>query len=496
MAEELKEEIQEGVHLKTITPEALKDAIDHHDLPCLKEIVLKVPDIDIAEALSELDIKDTIRLFRDIDTAHAATLFDELSQEQKEELIKAMTDKELVSIVNQQSADDMADTVGDMPANLAKRVLQAADKDMRQDINTLLKFKPESAGAIMTTEFIEFREGKTVEEAIKEIREKGKDAETIYTIFVTDKKRKFVGTVGLDKLVLAQPENALKDLLDIDVPSVHVNTDQEEVANLFRRYDLNAMGVVNDDSCLVGIVTVDDAVDVMTQETSEDIEQMNAVSKLEDSYLETHPRLMAKKCVPWLIVLLILGTFSSLVLSTFQEQIGVLPVLAAFIPVLMDTGGNAGGQTIALMIRGLALREFKPRDIGAILWREMRSALLIGLCVTLFSFVWFTIEQYTGIVHNTQADFVNGTEWATIWNGECWSLAFAGEVFKVSAIVSVTLFFSVLVSKVIAIVLPLGVAALKKDPAIISQPLLTTLVDMASLLIYFGIAEVLILQFV
>lgn len=489
------EVVPEEATVEKVTTEELEAAIRKHNGKELRRICDVVPNIDIAEAAEDLEVEDLITFFRDITSTESAPLFDELSQDKKEELVKAMTDKELVAIINTQSADDVADTVGDMPANLAKRVLQAADKDMRKDLNILLKYKPDTAGSIMTTEYLEFRQSELVSNTIESIREKGKEAETVYTIFVRNDKRKFVGTVDLDDLIFAQPGQTLKEIMNQDAPSVHVTTDKEEVANAFRRYDLNALAVLNDDECLNGIVTVDDAVDVITDEASEDIEKMNAVSALDDTYLETHPWQMAKKCVPWIIVLLILGTFSSLVLSNFQNQISMVPVLAAFIPVLMDTGGNAGGQTIALMIRGLALKEFDIKDFWKILGREVRSALIIATGIAIFAFIWFSLEQYTGIVHNTLADKEIGTEWATVWNGQCWNWAFAGEVFKISAIVSGTLFITVLLSKIIAVLLPLGAAAFKKDPAIVSQPLLTTVIDVSSLLIFFGIAWLLILRF-
>jgi magnesium transporter len=490
-----EEDDENTANVETVSTEELAKDIQSHDAAALKHIFDVVPDIDIAEAAENLDIKDLITLFRDVNSEVSAPLFDNLSQDKKEELVKAMTDKELVSVINTQAADDVADTVGDMPANLARRVLKAADKDMRDDLNVLLKFKPDTAGAIMTTEYLEFKQTDIASDTIKKIREIGKEAETVYTIFVRNDKRKFVGTVDLDDLIFAKPEATLESFMNKDAPSCHATTDQEEVANMFRRYDLNALAVLNDDDCLIGIVTVDDAVDVLTDEANEDIEKMNAVGTLEDSYLETHPWQMAKKCVPWIIVLLILGTFSSMVLSIFQDKLAVMPILAAFIPVLMDTGGNAGGQTIALMIRGLALKEFDPKDFWKILGREIVSALIIATSISIFAFIWFTMEQYTGIVHNTTADGIIGTEWATIWNGQCWDWRFAGSVFKVSAIVSGTLFITTIVSKIIAVALPLGAAAIKKDPAIVSQPLLTTIVDVTSLLIYFGIAELLVLQF-
>lgn len=488
------EEADEVVVAK-VTTEELESAIINRDRDALRVIFETVPDIDIAEACNELEIKELVTLFRDVRSSVTAPLFDALSQEKKEELIKAMTDKELVALINEQYADDLADTVGDMPANLAVRVLHAADKEMRKDLNVLLKYKEDTAGAIMTTEYLEFRQEETVNKTIARIRAIGRDAETIYTIFVRNAKREFVGTVDLDDLIFAEDDQKLRDIMNRDAPSCHASTDKEEVANMFRRYDLNAMAVLNDDDCLIGIVTIDDAVDVLTEEATEDLEAISGVSALEDSYLETHPFKMAAKCVPWIIALIILGTFSSMILSIFQDRLAVLPILAAFVPVLMDTGGNAGGQTIALMIRGLALKEFSPKDFWKVLGREIRSALIISLAISLFAFVWFTVEQYTGIVHNAEADKAIGASYATVWNGEVWKWGFAVQVLKVSGIVAGTLFLTTLVSKVVAVCLPMLVAKIKKDPAIVSQPLLTTVVDVVSLLLYFAIAELLILRF-
>jgi magnesium transporter len=288
-------EQSEEVRVKTISTDHLAEVIRRKDSAELKRIFDEVPDIDIAEAADGLEIKDLINLFRDVNSAATAELFEELNQDKKEELVKGLTDKDLVNLINEQAADDLADAVGDMPANLARRVLHAADKDMRADINQILKYKPDTAGAIMTTEYLEFRESESVGDTIEAVRTIGREAETVYTIFVRNDKRKFVGTVDLDDLIFAKKDQTLGDIMNRDAPSVHVQTDKEEVANVISRYDLNAVAVLNDDECLTGIVTVDDALDVMTAEANEDIEKMNAVSPIEDEFLETHPWKMAKK---------------------------------------------------------------------------------------------------------------------------------------------------------------------------------------------------------
>jgi magnesium transporter len=483
------------IDIKKITTRHLAEVIENKDKDELNRIFDEVPDIDIAEAADDLEMRDLIILFRDVNSIYTAPLFDDLSQDTKENLVKAMTDKDLVKVINEQSADDLADTVGDMPANLAIKVLHAADKDMREDINQLLKYKPDTAGAIMTTEYLELKETTTVENAIEQIRQIGKEAETVYTIFVRNEKRKFVGTVDLDDLIFAKKTQTLQDIMNADAPSCHVNTDKEEVANTFRRYDLNAMAVLNDDDCLTGIVTIDDAVDVLTDEANEDIEKMSAVSPMEDTYLETHPWQMAKKCLPWIAILLFLDTFSTLVVDRLQYQFKYYTILIAFIPVLMDTGGNAGGQTIAIIIRGLAMKEFEPKEILKVLARETISALIIATGVSVFGFFWFTVEQYLGIVTNPDM-MINGVNVAdaSVFNGECWNLDFFQATMLVSLTVTIALFVAVFFAKIVAVLLPMGAAAIKKDPAIVSQPLLTTIVDVSSLLVYLGIAYLFISQ--
>ena len=491
-------EASEKVNVKKVTAEELENAIIAHDRTKLREIFDTVPNIDIAEAAEELDIKVLIALFRDISSELSAPLFDELTQDKKEELVKAMTDKELVALVNEQFADDVTDTVGDMPANLARRVLRAADKDMRADINVLLKYKPDTAGAIMTTEFLEFKQGEPVKKTIAEIRAKGKDAETIYTIFVRNEKRKFVGTVDLDDLIFASEDQKLMDIMNKDAPSCHASTDKEEVANMFRRYDLNAMAVLNDDGCLIGIVTVDDAVDVITEESNEDLARVTNMEPTEKPYMEMTIWENAKKCFPWIIALLILGTFTTMVLNRLETQqiFQSLPILISFVPTLMDTGGNAGGQTTGMMIRSLAMKEFGPKEVGKVVWREFRSSILIALFVAVFAFLWITIEEYTGIVSLGTIKDMDGTlysfEGYSIWNGSVFNGPQAGEfavhALTFSSLVAVTMFAAVSVSKIIGTLLCMGAAAIKKDPALLAQPLLTTVMDVTTLLIYFAMA--------
>ena len=464
------------------TQESLQKAIENKDKTTLLEIFKTVPSIDLAEMASELSPEQLIYLFRTVGPSLSADFFTELSQDNKEKLVRAMTDKDLVELINSQPADEVTDAIEELPANLASRVMKAADPELRKDLNALLNYKEDTAGSIMTTEYLEFRDDCSVEEAIEEIRKRGRDAETVYTIFVRDSSRRFLGTVDLDDLIFAEPNTALSSIMNRDVVYCKTSDDQEEVGQLFRRYDLNALAVLNEDSRLVGVITIDDAVDVMAEEGSEDFARMTNMEPTEKPYMTLSTWDNAKRCIPWIIVLLVLGTFTSIIISFFQDKLASLAILAAFIPTLLDTGGNSGGQTTGLMVRGLALKEFGPKQAGKVLFKELKSGLLVGLCVAVFAFCWFMMEQYTGIVVNS--DFA-GTN---IWNGNCWTLEFFDASAKIAALVALSAFIAITLAKIIGSLLPLAASALRLDPALLAQPLLTTIMDIVSLLVYFSVA--------
>lgn len=470
-----------------ISTAQIEKLIDEKKVKEIRQLFEVVPTIDIADALSDIeDTKKIIFIFKTVKSEYTADLFTELKPEIKEDLINLMSNDELAEVLEQQFTDDLVDDLEELPANIVTRVLRNVPKERRATINKLLNYIEDSAGSIMTTEFVALLSTLTADEAIAKIRRTGKNKETIYTLFVMDNKRNLVGILDLDDLIFAKGDTVLTEIMNRDFVTVNVDDDQEEVANIVKRYDLNAIAVLNNDGRLVGLITVDDVMDIIEEETTEDISKMQMVTPLEDSYLETSSFKMARKCVPWIVVLLILGTFSSMVLSIFEDKIASIAILAAFIPVLMDTGGNAGGQTIALMIRGLSLQEFSPKDFWKIIRKEALSAAIIAICVGAFAFIWFSIEQYFGIVTNS----ISGYD-ASIWLGNCWTLEFFGNVVKVSGLVAGTLTIGMFLSKMVAVLLPMGAAAVKKDPAIVSQPLLTTIVDVTSLLVYFGIAALL-----
>ena len=451
---------------KELTLEELQDVIANKNIARLVEIFNEYEEIDIAEVASKLEkIEDLIFIFRVVKSEYTAELFANLPNDIQEELVTAMSNSDVIKLVEASYSDDMADFLEEMPANLVAKVLANASAETRNDINILLNYKDHTAGSIMTTEFISLNSNLTVEEAMTIIREKGRDAETVYTIFCRDNKRNFEGTVDLDDLIFANPGTKLKEILNTDYVSVNVNDDQEEVAQMFKRYDLNAMAVLNNDQKLVGLITIDDVVDVIDEEVNEDISIQSGVVPLKDSYLGTGVFKIALKYIPWIIVLLVLGTFSSMVLSRFEEAFQAVPVLAAFIPVLMDTGGNAGSQTSTVVVRAIALDEINKGDGKKAIWKEFISSIIVGTIISIFSFCWFLFEMGTGIV----------------------KISSGANMYEVSGLVSLTLWFTIVLAKLIGCCLPLFAKKLHKDPALMASPFVTTFVDVCSLLIYFFI---------
>lgn len=457
--------------------EQLLKAIESRNSKELNEIFETVPNIDIAEALEEVDdVKTLLYIFKVVPNEYSAEFFAELTPDQQELLINAFSDKELVSLLNESYADDITDTLQELPANIVNRVLRICPKDMRSDVNRLLNYKENTAGSVMTTEYIEMRETMTVKEAIEFIREKGRDAETVYTIFVRDSKRTLIGTVDLDDLIFAKEKEVLEDIMNRDFVSCNVNDDQEDVAKMFKRYDLTALAVTNNENKIVGIITIDDVVDIMEQETSEDIARMAAISDMSDPYLKTPTFKLVLKCVPWIIALMILQVFSTLILSGFEEQIAQFAILAVFTPLIMDAGGNSGGQTTTMIVRSLSLDEFDRRDYLRVVWKELRVASIIGAVVAIFAFSWLMFEMSVGIVK------VGSSFQDTAFANN----VVQGELF-IATLVGSTLFVTMIISRLVGCSLPFLAKLLKLDPAVMCGPITTTVVDIVSLLTYFFI---------
>lgn len=453
--------------------EQLLTAVEKRDRQKVIEIFDTVPNIDIAEAVEDVDdVKTLLYIFKVVNNEYAAEFFAELSSDQQEAIINAFSDKQLVDLINESYADDITDAIQQLPANIVSRVLKVCPKEMRNDVNKLLNYKEDTAGSVMTTEYIEMKEDVTVKDAIKFIREKGKDAETVYTIFVRDNKRTLTGTVDLDDLIFAKEDESLSDIMNKDFVSCNVNDDQEDVAKMFKRYDLTAMAVTNDENKIVGIITIDDVVDIMEEETSEDIARMAAISDMSDPYLKTPVLKLVLKCVPWIIALMILQVFSTLILSGFEAEISKFAILAVFTPLIMDAGGNSGGQTTTMIVRSLSLDEFDKKDYWKVAWKEIRVAAIIGGIVALFAFGWLMFEMNIGVVDISSLS-------------EAKSLTLVQGELLIAALVAGTLFVTMIISRMVGCSLPFLAKLVKLDPAVVCGPFTTTLVDIVSLITYF-----------
>ena len=463
---------------KEILTERVLNAIKNRNAAEIREIFETIPNIDIAECLDEVDDAAVfLYIFRTVSSEYTGDFFTELTTEQQEMIINAFTDKQLIDLLENSFADDIVDTLEEMPANVVNRVLKACPPDLRKDVNNLLNYKENTAGSVMTTEYLDMKDTLTVKDALKIVRKRGKDAETVYTIFVRDSKRNLEGTINLDDLIFADDDELLSEIMDRDFVTCNVNDDQEEVANMFKRYDLNAMAVVNNENKIIGIITIDDVVDIIVEEATEDIAHLSQVSNMDEPYLDTPVFKLFLKCAPWIIALMILQVFSTLILSSFEGAIASFALLSVFTPLIMDAGGNAGGQTTTMIVRSISLDEFERGDFKRVIWKELRVAACIATAIAVFVFGWLMLEMVIGIVDMSSSmetlaengfDFSKGTVMVII-----------------AGLVASTLFVTMVASRLVACMLPFIAKKLKLDPAVMCGPLTTTLVDVISLLTYF-----------
>ena len=426
----------------------------------LKKLLCELQAIDIAEIIHEVPKEKQILVFRILPKELAAETFVEMDSDTCEVLIKAFSDRELREIVNELFVDDMVDIIEEMPANVVHRILASADADVREDVNLILQYPKDSAGSIMTTEFVSLKEGMTVADAFDKIRRVGHDKETIYTCYVTDSTRRLLGIVTVRSLLLANKDVLVRDLMETSIVSAKTTDDKEEVAVMFEKYGFLTVPITDNENRLVGIVTVDDALVVIKEADTEDIEVMAAITPTDKSYMKTGVFETWKKRVPWLLLLMISATFTGKIISFFEEALAAQVVLTAFIPMLMDTGGNAGGQTSVTIIRGLSLGEIEIKDLFRVVWKEFRVAVLCGLTLTVVNFL---------------------------------KLLFIDRVsMMVAAVVCITLLATVLMAKVVGGMLPILAKKVGADPAVMASPFITTIVDALSLLVYFNVATALL----
>lgn len=434
--------------------------LENKRYPTIKDILITLNAADIAVILGELPEESLPLLFRLLPKELAADSFVEMDADRQESLITRFSDTELKAVIDELYIDDAVDLVEEMPANVVKRILKQADPDTRKLINELLKYPDDCAGSIMNTEFVELRTDQTVSEAIRVLRQEGMEKETINDCFVTNKDRTLAGLISLRTLILSRDEDLISDRMDANLISVSTMEDQETVAEKFKKYDLTAMPVVDGENRLVGIVTVDDAIDVMEEEATEDIEKMAAMTPSDKPYLKTSVWDIYKRRIPWLMLLMISSTFTGLIITHFEHALAAQVVLTAYIPMLMGTGGNSSSQSSVTVIRGLSLNEIQFRDALLVIWKEIRVAVMCGISLAAVNFVKLILLDRVG--------------------------------FMVSLVVSLTLAVTVAVAKCIGCSLPLLAKKIGFDPAVMASPLITTVVDALALLTYFGIATALL----
>ena len=427
----------------------------------LRDVMETLPAPDLAAVFEDLPAEKLPVLFRLCPKDLAADVFAELTPATQQQLIDGLTDTELKAVVDELFVDDATDLVEEMPANVVKRILAQAEPATRRMINELLKYPEDSAGGVMTTELMALRPDMTVAQAMDTIRENGFDKETINNCYVTDSSRRLVGVVSLRALVLAKnTEEPIKDLMDSNVVSVSTTTDQEDVSKLFEKYGFLAIPVVDAENRLVGIVTIDDAISILQDEASEDIAKMNAIGPSDKPYFKQSMWDLYKSRAPWLLFLMISATFSSLVIRGYEDALAAVTVLTAYIPMLTDAGGNAGSQSTSTIIRGMAVGDIQPHDLPRILWRESRVALLCGGTLAVCNFAKM--------------------------------LLFDRIAAPVALVVCLTLICTILLSQIIGGILPVAAEKLHVDPAVMASPLITTIVDTTTLLVYFNIAKALL----
>ena len=436
--------------------EELMDLLFTRQFRKLKDILTEMNEVDIATFIEELDSEKTVVVFRMLPKELASDVFACLEVDKQEHIINSITDYELGTIVDDLFVDDAVDMLEELPANVVKRVLKNARPDTRKLINQFLNYPENSAGSIMTAEYVGLKQSMTVEQAFAYIRKNGVDKETIYTCYVMDAKRRLEGVVTVKDLLMNPYEEIIGNIMDTHVIKAFTTEDQEEMADSFQKYDLLSLPVVDHEERLVGIVTVDDVVDVMEQEATEDFEKMAAMLPSEKPYLKTGVFQLAKNRIAWLLILMISSMITGGILAKYEAAFAVIPLLVTFIPMLTDTGGNAGSQSSTMIIRGMAVGEIEPGDLFKVLWKELRVGIIVGAIL----------------------GFVNYVRLVILYPGK--------EMLCLTVVLS--LMVTVVIAKTIGCVLPIAAKVFHMDPAIMAAPLITTIVDAVSLIIYFQLA--------
>ena len=436
--------------------EIVKELLETKQYTRLRQKMAEMNTADIAVILEELDEEDLLKIFRILPKNMAADVFSYLEVDSQQFIITSLSEKDAESIINNLMADDATDLLEEMPANVVKKLLANAHPETRRDINHLLRYPEDSAGSIMTVEYVDLKENMTIQDAIDRIRQIGVDSETINICYVLDAKRTLVGTVALRYLLISPPDAIIGEIMHENVIYINTLMDQEEVARQFQKYDFTAMPVVDNENRLVGIITVDDIVDIMQEEATEDMEKMAAIVPLDKPYMKMSIFELWKKRMPWLLLLMISATLTGSVLTRFENALMACSALLAYIPMLMGTGGNAGGQTSVTVIRGLSLNEIEFKDSFRVMWKEIRVAVLCGVTLAAANFVKLLLLDRVGIM--------------------------------IAAVVCLTLIVVVILAKIVGSALPILAKKIGFDPAVMASPFITTILDVVSLLVYFQVA--------
>jgi magnesium transporter len=434
----------------------LLELLSNKEYTKLRQTAADMQTADIAAIMDEMEDEDSLKMFRLLPKDMAADVFADLELDDQQYIIQSLSDREAASVIDNLMADDATDLLEEMPANVVKKILQNARPDTRADINHLLRYPEDSAGSVMTVEFVDLRENMTVADAIERIRKIGLDSETVNICYVVNAQRVLVGTVALRYLVILKPDDIIGEVMNENIISIGTMTDQEEAARLFQKYDFTAMPVVDNENRMVGIITIDDVVDILEEEATEDIEKMAAILPTDKPYSKTGVLETYKKRMPWLLFLMISATFTGAIITRYEAALASYVILTAYIPMLMDTGGNAGSQASVSIIRSLSLGEIDFADVLIAMWKEIRVALLCGMTLACTNFIKLMLFDRLTVT--------------------------------LALIICVTLILVVIFAKMMGCFLPLLAAKLGFDPAVMASPLITTIVDAVSLTIYFTIA--------
>ena len=440
--------------------EKLEELLKNKNYTTIRLMLEEYNVVDIATVIESLKTIELVKVFRLLSKDMAADVFSYLNSDKQQEIIESLNNSELALIIDDLYADDAVDLIEEMPAIVVKRLIGVANEQTRKEINLLLQYPEDSAGSMMTTEFVDLDEDMTIRDAIRKIRNVGKDSETIDPCYVTNPKREILGYITLRRLLLSQSNQLIKDVMEDNVICVNTHNDQENVAHRFQKYDFITMPVVDNEKRLVGIVTVDDIIDIIQEETTEDIEKMAAIVPTDKPYLKMGVFETFKTRIPWLLLLMISASITGKIIQGYEAALSSYVILTSFIPMLMDTGGNSGAQASVSIIRALSLNELRFKDTPKIVWKEFRVSILIGLVLAIANFIKIILIDQTSLI--------------------------------VAFVVCMTLFLTVVIAKLVGCLLPIGAQKIGFDPAIMASPFITTIVDALSLIVYFNIAGMLL----